>query len=199
MSSNGNTGHPRNENLANQAGTAAPTKAGHAKRLILALGAAAGLLALGAPAVVQAPQAVAATRTVPEHVTLTAATLQVGALNPATAYDWPLGSCYFDVGDRYEGSGGAAVGMATISCPTEHYYRIKVYLDDYWNGKTYTEAENVNGTSQYGYKASVNTGCVENTYQPYWITYAQVSIDGGPYTGFYNSPYEPYSSGPYCR
>jgi hypothetical protein len=199
MSSSDNTQNPRNEDVTNLAGAAMPRRVGPAKRLILALGAAAGLLALGAPAVAQASQAAAATQTAPEHVALTAATLQVGDLNPAFAYDWPLGSCYFDVGDRYEGSGGAAVGMATISCPTEHYYRIKVYLDDYWNGNTYTEEENVNGTQQYGYKASVYTGCAENTYQPYWITYAEVSIDGGPYTGFYNSPYEPYSAGPYCR
>ena len=141
----------------------------------------------------------AATRSAPEHVTLTAATLQIGELNPYTANDWQLGSCYFDVGDRYEGSGGAAVGMATISCPTEHTYRIRVFLDDYWNGKTYTEKENVNGTPQYGYKASVFTGCAVNTYQPYWITYAQVSVDGGAYTGFYTSPYGSYSAGPYCR
>jgi hypothetical protein len=195
-------GDARKEDLMNPASTA-PRKTGRTKRLILAVSAAAGLLALGAPVAAQAsshpaPNAAAVTRTAPEHVTLTAATLQVGDLNGA--YDWPLGSCYFDVGDRYEGNpGGAAVGMATISCPTEHTYRIKVFLD-YWNGSnTVTATENVNGTPQYGYKASVATGCDENVYHPYWITYAQVSIDGDPYSGFYNSPYGSYQAGPYCR
>ena len=51
----------------------AARKPGHAKRLVLALSVAAGLLAVGAPAVTQAPQATATTRTAAEHVNLTAA------------------------------------------------------------------------------------------------------------------------------
>lgn len=117
------------------------------KRLVFALGAAAGLLALGVPAA----QASTHPAVVPSSAaartamgTASAQQLIVGQLNPNTARSYPLAApysgCTFYVGDSYEGSGGGAVGMATISCPSLHTYRIRVYLDyhDYTNGQEYT-------------------------------------------------------------
>jgi hypothetical protein len=181
----------------------ARARGGRRRRLALAISVAAGLLALGAPAAAHASTSAASSAAVTRTVSAASA-LQVGDLNGVIP--WALtgayAGCYFDVGDRYEGNpGGAAVGMAKISCPTPHYYRIKVYLDYTVNGTPYTASENVNGTLYYGYSASVPTGCVENVSEPHWITYAQFSIDNLPYSNVWATygGIGPYAAGPYCR
>lgn len=177
------------------------------KRLILALGTTAGLLALGAPVAAQAsthpavaPSAAAAR---PAARAAAAQQLIVGQLNPYTAVPHylvaPFNGCTFAVGDRYEGSGGGAVGMATISCPSPHTYRIVVYLDyQANNGQDYTYRSNTAGTPYYGYSAGVWTGCVTNV-STNWTTYASISIDGSPYSVYFLSGKDkPYAAGPNC-
>jgi hypothetical protein len=177
-----------------------------AKRLILALGTAAGLLAFGTPMAAQAsthlpapPRAAAASRS-----TTNCTTPQVGQMNWCTAKSYPLAApwngCYFSVGDRYEGSGGAAVGMAELDCPYGVTGRILVYLDyhDYANGQEYTYTENTHGTPYYGSSVVTWTGCAR-TIAEYWTTYAKVSINGSPYSAFFKSKdNQYYSAGPNC-
>ena len=177
------------------------------KRLAVALGAAAGLLALGVPAA-QASTHSAATPSAAAASTASRASgsqqLSVGQLNPYTARYYslaaPYSGCTFAVGDRYEGSGGAAVGMATISCPSAHTYRVLVYLDyhDYANGQEYTYRSNTRGAPYYEYGLGVWTGCATNV-SAYWTTYARISIDGSAYSGFFKSQSNQlYSAGPNC-
>jgi hypothetical protein len=175
------------------------------RRLTFALGVAAGLLALSAPAAVASTQPTAlldAAATPPAKTA--SAQLVIGQLNPYTTRSYklaaPYGGCVFSVGDRYEGPGGAAVGMAAISCPSPHTYRVLVYLDfhDYANGKEYTYRHNVKGTPYYNYNAGVWSGCATSVWA-YWTTYAKISIDGNPYSGFFKSDSNQYySAGPNC-
>jgi hypothetical protein len=174
-----------------------------AKRLIFTLSAAVCLLALGVPAALAATQPAI----VPSAAALVMTTSKqpvAGQLNPYTARSYALGGsysgCVFSAGDRYEGPGGAAVGMATISCPSPHTYRILVYLDyhDYANGREYTYRENVSGSAYYNYGASAWTGCAASV-SAYWTTYAKISIDGSPYSGFFKSDSNQfYAAGSSC-
>ncbi len=175
-------------------------------RFIAAVGVAAGLLAAGVPAALASPQPAAAQRAAAaiQAAATPSAQLVVGELNPYTARSYklaaPYGGCTFSVGDRYEGTGGGAVGMAVISCPTPHTYRILVYLDfhDYNNGKEYTYEKNTEGTPYLNYDAWAATGCATNVYA-YWTTYAKISIDGTPYSGFFKSESNKYySAGSSC-
>lgn len=173
------------------------------KRLILALGTTAGLLALGAPVAAQASTHAAVAPNAAGARAATAQQLIVGQLNPQTAITYylvaPFNGCTFSVGDRYEGSGGAAVGMATINCPSPHTYRIVVYLDyQANNGQDYTYLSNTAGTPYYGYGESAWTGCVTNV-STKWTTYASISIDGSPYSVYFLSGKDKsYSAGPNC-
>ena len=176
-------------------------------RVVFAVAVAAGLLAVGVPAALASPQSPAAPRTAAAALTAAATpcTPVVGQINPCTAKPYPLPApytgCTLWVGDRYEGSNGAAVGETVVSCPTPHTYRFLVYLDyhDYANGQEYTYEENVKGTPYYGYTGGAWTGCATNV-QANWTTYAEISIDGNPYSGFYKSDSnEYYSAGSSCR
>jgi hypothetical protein len=178
------------------------------KRIILALGTAAGLLAVGAPVAAQASTNIS---TAPKAAwSATKATraaaaqgLVVGQLNPYTAVTYylnaPYAGCTFSVGDRYEGSNGAAVGMAVADCPSYHTFRILVYLDyETTSGGQYTWQNNVSGTPYYTYDLGVSTGCGRNLDANY-TTYARISIDGSPYSGLFQSGYEePYNAGSSC-
>jgi len=176
-------------------------------RFIFAVGVAAGLLAVGVPAALASPQPAVAPRAAAAIAAAQtpSAQLVIGELNPYTARSYKLSAsysgCIFSVGDRYEGTGGAAVGMAVISCPTPHTYRVQVYLDfhDYANGQEYTYRENANGTPYYNYNVGVWTGCATNVYA-YWTTYARISIDGSTYSGFFKShSNQYYLAGSSCR
>jgi hypothetical protein len=175
-------------------------------RVVFAVAVTAGLLAVGVPAALASPQPVAAPHAAAAVSTAaTTCTPVVGQINPCTAKPYPLPApytgCTLWVGDRYEGTNGAAVGEAVVSCPTPHTYRMLVYLDyhDYANGQEYTYQENVQGTPYYNYDAYVATGCATNVWA-YWTTYARISIDGHPYSGFYKSDSNKYySAGSSCR
>jgi hypothetical protein len=175
-----------------------------AKRHILALGTAVGLLALGAPVAAQAStHPTAVPRAARSARPAASQGLVIGKLNPQTAvtYDLnaPYAGCTFSVGDRYEGTGGAAVGMAVAGCPSNHTFRILVYLDyETISGGQYTWRENANGTPYYTSGLSVWTGCGRNL-DAYYTTYAKISIDNSPYSGFFESKYEqPYDAGSNC-
>ena len=178
------------------------------KQLTLALVTAAGLLAVGAPVAAQASTNVTA---VPKAAwsaksatrAAAAQALVIGQLNPYTAVTYhlnaPYTGCTFSVGDRYEGTNGAAVGMAVANCPSYHTFRILVYLDyETTSGGQYTWQKNVSGTPYYTYNLGVWTGCGRNLDANY-TTYASISIDGSPYSGLFQSGYEKsYNAGSSC-
>lgn len=141
-----------------------------------ALAAAAGLAAVCGIAVAAAP----------------AASAQVNP-NTGTALYYhlnvPYSGCVLAVGDRYEGTGGPAVGEADISCPTSHTYRILVYIyySTQYNGTQYTVPGNTSGTPYYGTSVDVYTpGYCGNLY---WTIYARISIDGSAFSGYLDSVY----------
>lgn len=179
------------------------------KRLILAVTAAAGgLLAFCVPVAAQAATHTTVTPTVAWSAKapakeVAAQGLVVGELNPYTELTYhlsaPYAGCTFSVGDRYEGNGGAAVGMAVANCPSSHTFRILVYLAyETTSGGQYTWQQNVNGTPYYTSGLSVWTTCGRNLDANY-TTYARISIDNSAYSGYFQSGYEkPYNAGSSC-
>jgi hypothetical protein len=141
-----------------------------------ALTAAAGLAAVCGIAVAAAPVASAQVN----PYTGTAMTYHLNA---------PYSGCVLTVGDRYEGTGGPAVGEADISCPTSHTYRILVdiYYSAQYNGTQYTVPGNNSGTPYYGTYDEVYTPAYCGNL--YWTVYAWISIDGSPYSGYFASAY----------
>ena len=168
--------------------------------LILALGATAGLLALGVPAAqasthsAGAPTAVAAAHASPTAIS------PVASNGSQKEWYWssgPYAGCVLWVGDHYRTDGWAA-GEADIKCPTPHTYRLKVYLDYLLtNGNLRTVEENTAGNPYYGYGYyDVWTGSYCGGGRYYWTTYASVSFDGGSYSPLYDSqPNKPYQPG----
>jgi hypothetical protein len=172
----------------------------HMKGLILALGAAAGLLAIGAPMTAQASThpVVAAHGQAGARGSLAPAVRQLhrpGAVanvnsNGATSY---IGNCTFVVGDHAE-SNRYASGEADIRCPAAETYHVHVYLDYEWNGKWYTATSYAtneywpSGTYWDTWTAGVcsTSGAPENLY---WQTAAEISFNNGPtYKWYYSVP-----------
>jgi hypothetical protein len=202
----GGAEYPRHEGPMDMAPATARKAGGRVRRLALAVTAAAGLLAFCAPVAAQAsarPAAVpGAARTArPTATAATAQGLVVGQLNPSTAayvnLAAPYTGCTLWIGDRYEGAGGAAVGMAEIQCPTYHTYRVQVYLAYQTASGPYFWQQNLNGTPIYGTGSDVWTGCGRNLSASY-TTYARVSIDGSSYSPWWYGQTLGYSAGPNC-
>jgi hypothetical protein len=103
--------------------------------------------------------------------------------------------CTLWVGDQYR-TDSQAQGEADIWCPSYHTYRMRVYLEfSYQNGASQVPlADNVAGTpiTSYGEDATTAGVC---GYSGYWTTYVSYSIDGSPYSGWYQStPYSHYAA-----
>jgi hypothetical protein len=180
-----------NSQGGSQAGTtssAAPRGGNHMKRLIFALGAAAGLLALGVPAAQASTHASG-----PTIVSVKPATGISNVASNGNGKLWTItlsngARCYWEIGDHYM-SNYTASGEADIKCPYAFTYTERVDLD-------YAYA--VNGTNHYGgssgwhyfYGAGgqytdywMKPGLCWPGSEPtlYWTTFAWIRFDGGTY------------------
>ena len=96
--------------------------------------------------------------------------------------------CTLWVGDQYRAD-GQAQGEADIWCPSYHTYRMRVYLEFSYSKTGAGQgllADNVAGTPVTSYGEDATTGGVCG-YSGYWTTYVSYSIDGSPYSGWYQS------------
>jgi hypothetical protein len=180
-----NVDNSQAEAPAGIASSATPRGGNHMKRLIFALGAAAGLLALGVPA---AQASTHASR--PTIVSVEPATGISNVASNGNGKLWTITLsngvvCDWEIGDHYM-SNNTASGEADIKCPYAYTYTERVDLD-------YAYA--VNGTNHFGgstgwgsfsraggqyWDTWMKPGLCWNGSEPtlYWTTYAWISIGG---------------------
>lgn len=112
---------------------------------------------------------------------------------------YPGDGCTVWVGDQ-QMADRSAIGAAEIECPATRTIRMKVYLDN-WSGSSsagaVTVSESISGAPIYDPAGTWITfpTQTESCKAGYWATYAEVSIDGGPYHGWYTSQlWKPYAA-----
>jgi hypothetical protein len=112
-------------------------------------------------------------------------------LNTGIANSYGVGQsgvCWLYVGDYYTGYEGPAVGALSISCPTTEVVAVRLWLGFANNPQGSGAVYYANNTLNAAYTNAPSTWYSFVTTPQlcgdgYWRTYAQVSINGGQFTG----------------